>query len=91
MRDAQEVPDAEPCPEALVGYRGRRLEIDGYAFDEADNSLHLFIAIHDGGIGMPPVLTLTEARDRGFNRVVGIFEQSRTGWLVGNIEESRPL
>jgi hypothetical protein len=91
LRDAQEIPDAEPCSEALTGYRGRKLEIDVYAFDEADNSLHLFVAIHDGGTSMPPVLPRFEARDDGFNRVVGVFEQARTGWLVGNIEESRPL
>src|SRR2546430_2725636 len=91
LREAQEVPDAEPCPEALIGYRGRKLEIDAYAYDEADNSLHLFVAIHDGGAVMPPVLTRTEARDQGFNHVVGVFEQARTGWLGGNIEESRPL
>ena len=40
---------------------------------------------------MPPVLTLTEARDQGFNHVVGVFEQARIGWLSGNIEESRSL
>ncbi|MGH8255150.1 MAG: AIPR family protein [Steroidobacteraceae bacterium] len=91
LREAQEVPDAEPCPEALIGYRGRKLEIDACAYDEADNSLHLFVAIHDGGATMPPVLTRAEARDQGFNHVVGMFEQARTGWLAGNIEESRPL
>jgi hypothetical protein len=91
LGEAQEVPDTEPCPEALIGYRGRKLEIDAYAYDEADNSLHLFVAILDGGATVPPVLTRTEARDQGFNHVVGVFEQARTGWLSGNIEESRPL
>lgn len=91
LREAQEVPDAEPCPEALIGQRGRKLEIDAYAYDEADDSLHLFVAVHDGSAAMPPVLTRTEARDQGFNHVVGVFEQARTGWLSGNIEESRPL
>jgi len=91
LREAQEVPDAEPCPEALIGHRGRKLEIDAYAYDEADDSLHLFVAVHDGSAAMPSVLTRTEARDQGFNHVVGVFEQARTGWLGGNIEESRPL
>jgi hypothetical protein len=91
LREAQEIPDVEPCSEALTGYRGRRLEIDAYAYDEADNSLHLFVAILDGGTPMPPVLPRFEARDNGFSRVVGVFEQARTGWLVDNIEESRPL
>lgn len=91
LRDAQEIPDVEPCPEALTGYRGRKLEIDAYAYDEADNSLHLFVALYEGGTAMPPVLPRFEARDDGFNRVVAVFEQARTGWLVENIEESRPL
>lgn len=91
LRDAQEIPDAEPCPEELTGYRGRKLEVDAYAYDEADNSLHLFVAMYDGGVDMPPALVRSDARDQGFNRVVGIFEQARTGWLSGNIEESRPL
>jgi hypothetical protein len=91
LRDAQEVPDAEPCPEELTGYRGRKLEVDAYAYDEADNSLHLFVAMYDGSVDMPSALVRSEARDQGFNRVVAIFEQARTGWLAGNIEESRPL
>jgi AIPR protein len=91
LREAQEVPDTEPCPEALVGHRGRRLEVDAYAYDDADNSLHLFVGIYDGGAAMPRVLIRTEARDQGFGRVVGIFEQARLGWLSENIEESRPL
>jgi len=91
LREAQEIPDIEPCSEVLTGYRGRKLEIDAYAYDEADNSLHLFVAIYDGGTPMPAVLPRFEARDDGFNRVVGVFEQARTGWLVENIEESRPL
>jgi hypothetical protein len=91
LRDAQEIPDVEPCPEALTGYRGRKLDIDAYAYDEADNSLHLFVALYEGGTAMPPVLPRFEARDDGFNRVVAVFEQARTGWLVENIEESRPL
>jgi hypothetical protein len=91
LRDAGELPDAEPCSEALVGQRGRKLEIDAHAFDEADGSLNLFVALRDGGRSMPQVLTLTEARDQGFGRLLGIYEQARSGWLSSNIEESRPL
>jgi hypothetical protein len=91
LREAQEVPDAETCPETLTGYHRRRLEIDAYAYDEADNSLHLFVAVYDGSTSTPPALIRSEARDQGFNRVVGVFEQARTGWLSRNIEESRPL
>ncbi len=91
LREAGEIPDFESCPEALAGYRNRRLEIDAFAFDEADDSLHLFIAMQASSDGMPPALTPSEAKDSGFNWLLGLFEQARSGWLTGNIEESRPL
>jgi hypothetical protein len=86
-----EVPDAELCPETLTGHRGRKLEIDAWSIDDADGSLHLFVAIWDGGAIYPSSITLTDAREQGFNRILGVFEQSRDGWLTNNIEESRPL
>ena len=91
LRDAGEVPDAELCSETLTGQRARRLEMDAFAFDDADDSLHLFIAVRDGSDQLPPSLTLTDAREQGFNRLLGIFDQAREGWLSVNIEESRPL
>jgi len=91
LRDAGEVPEGEPCPETITGQRGRKLEIDAWADDDADGSLHLFIALYDGGQEPKSALTLTEARDQGFNRLLGVYEQAREGWLTANIEESRPL
>lgn len=91
LRDAGEVPEGEPCPEVITGQRGRKLEIDAWADDEADGSLHLFIALYDGRPEPGSSLTLTEAREQGFNRLLGVFEQAREGWLTANIEESRPL
>ena len=91
LREAGELPDAEMCSEVLTGQRGRRLELDAFAFDEADDSLHLFIAVKDGGVAMPVTIALTEAREQGFGRLLGFFEQARDGWLTKNTEESRPL
>lgn len=90
LRDSGEMPDIEGCPESLVGQRQRRLEIDGHAFDDADESLHLVCAVLDAGDEMA-VITLSDARETAFNRLEGIYEQARSGWLTGNIEESRPL
>ena len=50
LREAGEVPDTERCPEVVTGQRGRRLEIDAFAFDD---SINLFVAIVDGGSEMP--------------------------------------
>ena len=91
LREAGEVPDAESCAETITGQRSRRLEVDAFAFDEADESLHLFVSVYDGSRQPPPTITLTEARDHGFARLQGVFEQARDGWLAANIEESRPL
>ncbi len=91
LREAGEAPEAEICAEKLEGHRGRRLEIDAFSLDDADLSLHLFIAIRDGGNEMPPRIALSEAREQGFNRLLGVYEQARDKWLTHNIEESRPL
>lgn len=91
LRDAGELPDAETCPELLTGQHARRLELDAFAYDDADDSLHLFIAVHDGGELMPPNIALTEARTQGFVRLLGFFQQARDGWITKNTEESRPL
>ena len=68
-----------------------KVYFNAWSMDDADGSLHLFIAIWNGGANYPPSITLTDAREQGFNRVLGVFEQSRDGWLTDNIEESRPL
>ena len=91
LREAGELPDAEACPEQVAGQRNRRIELDAFAYDDADDSLHLFIAIRDGGEEMPPTIGLQDAKNLGFGRLMGFFEQARSGWLTKNTEESRPL
>src|SRR5262245_59040996 len=91
LREAGEAPEAEICAEKIEGHHRRVLEIDAFSIDEADLSLHLFIANRDGGSDMPARINLSEARDQGFNRLLGVYEQARDGWLTQNIEESRPM
>jgi hypothetical protein len=93
LREAGEAPEGELCPEMLEGHRGRNLELDAFSFDEADLSVHLFIAIFDGKSANPARINLSAAREQGFKRLMGVFEQARSGWLTqrGNIEESRPI
>lgn len=89
--EANELPELELCTESLAGQRNRRLEIDAYAFDEADQSLHFAVAIFDGLSGHSAKIRLTDAREQGFGRAEGVYEQSRSGWITRNTEESRPL
>ena len=91
LREGGEAPEAENCAERLEGHHRRVLEIDAFSIDEADLSLHLFIAIRNGGGEMPARINLSDARDQGFNRLLGVYEQARDGWLTQNIEESRPM
>lgn len=91
LREASELPDIEPCAERLEGQRNRRLELDAFAFDESDDSLHLVIAIRDGGQDAPATINLAQARTEGFNRLVGVYEQARSGWISATVEESRPI
>lgn len=91
LREAGDLPDLEHIIESVTGKRNRRLEVDSFAYDEADESLHLVIAILDCGTARPRNITLSDAREQGFNRLEGVFEQARSGWLAANIEESRPL
>lgn len=91
LREASELPDVEPCAERLDGQRGRKLELDAFAFDESDDSLHLIIAIRDGGHDSPLTINLSDARTEGFNRLTGTYEQARSGWITNAVEESRPI
>lgn len=91
LRDASELPDLVLCSENVAGHRNRRLEVDAYAFDEADDSLNLVVAMFEGLNREASTLTLSEAREGGFNRLEGVFDQARSEWLITNIEVSRPL
>lgn len=91
LREAEEIPDVEHCPETVVGARQRRIELDAFAYDDADDSVHLFLAMRDGGEPTPPTLTLSDARDQGFRRLQAVWDLARNGWLEASIEESRPL
>lgn len=91
LAEADEIPDTELCSETLNGQRNRKLEVDAWSMDEADDSLHLYVVLYDGSPTISSTLSLTEAREQGFNRLLGVFEQSRDGWLTASIEESRPL
>lgn len=88
---AGKVPDAEACAEQVLGRLRRRMEVDADGFDDADDSLHLFIAVFDGGAQMPPALTFAQARELGFLRLQALYEHVRGGWLTRNVEGSRPL
>jgi len=49
LADAEEFQDFIPSHGAGVGYRQRKLRVDAYEIDEADDSIRLLVADFDGG------------------------------------------
>lgn len=77
LEEAEELVDFVPCPYRGTGTRRRSLGIDGYAFDEADGSLRLFIAEFDGE-QQPATVTQTTAKAT-FSKVVAFVEEAFAG------------
>ena len=86
LAEAEEVADFEPCYYRGIGSRGRRLSVDGYAFDDADGGLRLFLAEFNGS-AEPETLIQTQARTL-FGRLHAFLEDAVTGRLLEEVEES---
>lgn len=88
LSDAGEVADFEPNYYRGAGDRRRSLAVDGYAFDEADGSLRIFLAetfLDDA----TPTLTQTDARAL-FGRLRAFLEEAVDGRLANALEVSSP-
>jgi hypothetical protein len=89
LEEAGEVADFEPCYYRGTGLRRRALAIDGYAFDDADGSLRLFLA--DPALD-EPVPTLTQSDARGlFARLRAVTEEAIEGRLATLVDPSTPI
>jgi hypothetical protein len=86
LEEAGEVADFEPCYYRGTGTRRRALAIDGYAFDEADGSMRLFLA--DATLGTEPTtLTQTDARSL-FGRLRAFVEDAAENHLQADLDPS---
>lgn len=86
--DAEELEDFEQLAFEGVGTRGRRIQIDGYCYDELDNYLEIIICPFTDSIETE-TLTVTDA-NTFFRRAQAFVEESRSGFLLENGEESSP-
>lgn len=86
--DAEELEDFEQLAFEGVGTRGRRIQIDGYCYDELDNCLEIIICPFTDSIETE-TLTVTDA-NTFFRRAQAFVEESRSGFLLENGEESSP-
>jgi hypothetical protein len=77
LADAEEFQDFIPCYHAGTGHRGRKIRVDGYEIDEADDSIRLLIADYNGGKEME---TLTKTRAESvFSQLKAFIEESASG------------
>lgn len=86
--DAEELEDFEQLAFEGIGTRGRRIQIDGYCYDELDNCLEIIICPFTDSIETE-TLTVTDA-NTFFRRAQAFVEESRSGFLLENGEESSP-
>jgi hypothetical protein len=88
LEDAGEVADFESSYFRQKGSHQRLLALDGYAFDEADASLRVFVAepsFSDIATSLAP----SEARIM-LGRLRAFLEDAASGWFEANMEISSP-
>jgi len=82
----EECTDFTPCYYEGTGIKGRKIEIDGYNFDEDDNTLSVFICFYSGNEEMP---TITKSDiDRLCDRAINFIHESFSGTIQKNVDES---
>ena len=88
LTDAEEFGDFEQVAFEGVGSSRRNIQIDGYCFDELDNCLKIVISPFSDSVDIE-TLTATGA-NTWFRRAQAFVEESRSGFLLKNAEESSP-
>ena len=89
LSDAEEFVDFVACRFEGLSSGKKKLQIDGYAFDEADNSLALLVAHFSNDDIMPTFNTAETVKI--FDRLRAFVEEALQGKLTdGSIEESQP-
>lgn len=86
--DIDIITDYELCFYSGATKRGKKYRVDGYAFDEYDCSMSLFIADYSGE-ELPPRLTKSEACQL-FERLYTFLDESVNGRLKTEMEISTP-
>ncbi len=88
VTQAEEFSDIIPCHFSGVGSRGRRMRIDGYQLDEADDSIRLIICDFSSEAN-PESLTRTRA-EASFRQVENFINDSSCGriWSESGVGES---
>ena len=89
LSEAEEISDFQLCHFEGVGFKKRKLQIDGYSFDDADDSLAIIIGEFQNENDIPSIGVL-EAR-KAFSAAKAFFEEAVLGNLTnGSIDEAQP-
>jgi hypothetical protein len=93
MADAEEFSDFIPCHFDGTGLRGRKIRVDGYEADDADESLRLLITDFKGA---PETETITKSRvEAVFTQLQSFIEESAAGKIgistKGDAKQAREL
>lgn len=86
--EAEELEDFEQLAFEGIGSRNRRIQIDGYYYSDFDNCLSVIICPFEDSAD-PVSLTATDA-EMYFRRARAFVEESRSGFIQKNAEESSP-
>lgn len=89
LSDAEEFQEFIPCHYSGSGYRGKKLRVDGYEIDEADDSVRLLIADFKGA---EMVETITKSRAESlFSQLAAFVEESISGriWSSSSDESAQ--
>jgi hypothetical protein len=81
---AEELGSFEPCHVRPAGAKSVRMKLDGYEWDEDDDSFRLILAKYDGG-GKAPTITKT-AVESEFKAVRAFIEHAVSGWCKQHLE-----
>ena len=89
LSEAEEISDFQICLYEGLGARKRRLQVDGYAMDEADGSMCLVVAEFSNDDAIQ-AFGAVEAR-RGFTSLKSFVDEVLEGNLTnGSIDEAQP-
>ena len=86
LADAEEFEDFEQLPFEGVGPRNKRILIDGYFYDELEDSLAIVSCPFTDSVDVQS-LTATDAETH-FRRARAFVEESLSGFIQKNAEES---
>jgi hypothetical protein len=88
LQDANIIDDFVSCFFKGSGERNRNLEVDGYCFDDIDDSLSIFIADYRG-FSSDAKITKTES-SLLFGKLKNFLAESLSGKIIQTIEDSHP-